>query len=630
MKICPTCNRLYRSGTAVCPRDGNLLNSLREWQPGDSVSERFRIVEKIGHGSLGPAFKAKVQPFGGIRALKCLSVELADDEHLVERFRREIQAVSALRHLNAVHTESLERAPDGRPFIVMEYVPGLTLRELLSRGGYMPAPDVVDIMGQICAALDCAHWQGVIHRNLKPDNVIIAEEHDGAPRVKVMELGMANLREAAAELGKQVGDVVVTDQGTVVGTVEYMSPEQASGRPTSMLDGRSDLYSVGVMMFEALTGDLPIAAEDPMGLLRQKQEIAANELLCGTLLKALQRDPDYRFQSATEMIAALREVSYSFGRRSSVAVESDTGTDDVRVPFSTGALQQAVEDVQDQPQTSAGLHKAERNAYPIPERGPKPLEKPAMNTAAVSTDRTLDEIRKAWPQAARRAPARGRAQSNQVRTSLLVVGFAMIAVLASWLVYRDRVLLSGPRRGEIEGRTSLAPQQVPARDAASDLRSREFDSTPAALPQENQGTTTMKHGPSPPPAAVTGDDDASPRPQAAGQQSDRRGAQSATAVSAGERHSGMLAEREESPGSIAPNPREVEIKDRIAVGWFHVGRKDYRAAIDSFAEALKIDPSNAEAQAALRLARFASQNPTVEVFPSDSPAGREDDKKGQP
>ncbi|MBI4164660.1 MAG: protein kinase, partial [Acidobacteria bacterium] len=184
-------------------------------------------MEKIGHGSLGPAFRAKVLPIGGIRVLKCFSGRLAVDEDLMDRFRREIRAASAVRHTNAVHVESLERAADGRPFIVMDYAQGLTLRELLIRGSFIPALDVVEIMGQICAALDRAHGQGIVHQNLKPENVIIAEEQEGIAHVNVMEFGMANLRQAATERGKQVGDVLITDQGPVAGTLEYMSPEQA-------------------------------------------------------------------------------------------------------------------------------------------------------------------------------------------------------------------------------------------------------------------------------------------------------------------------------------------------------------------------------------------------------------------
>jgi serine/threonine-protein kinase len=631
MRICPTCNRLYRSSSAVCSRDGSLLTTLRDWQPGDSVSEKFRIVEKIGEGSLGPVFRAKAVPFGGLRVLKSLSVHLAEDKDLIERFRREIQVASAVRHLNVAHMESLERAPDGRPFIVMEYVPGLTLRELLSRGGYMPAPDVVDIMGQICAALDCAHWQGIIHRNLKPDNVIIAEEHDGAPRVKVMEVGMANLREAAAECGKPVGDVVVTDRGAVVGTFEYMSPQQAAGTPTSGLDGRADLYSVGVMMFEALTGDLPISAEDPMGLLSQKQRFGGNELLCGTVLKALQKDPDYRFQSAAEMIASLQEVSYSLGRPTPFEVELDPGALAARVSSSSRAAQQLSEDSPDQPPARSTRRNAEDTHLRIPIAGAKPPNRPTLSMAAASTDRTIDEIRKALSPAARGGFGRSEQKNSKVRKSFLVVGFAMVVLLASWLVYRDRGLLWEANGRGTGGQVSLSPPQVPARDAASDLEPQEIHVPPPASPSESQGPPSIEKSPSLPLPMASDDVNASFLPQPARGQSPSQKLQSARAARVGNQNSEPLAERLGSPrGSEASNSREAEVKERIAAGWFFIRRKDYRSAVESLTEALTIDPSNVEAQAALRLARFASQNPDVDVVPSDSPMGQSDEKKGQP
>lgn len=133
MKVCPTCKRLYGSALGVCPGDGGILAALQEWRPGDSVSQNFRIIEKIGHGSIGAVFKAKLLPQGDLRVLKPLAAHLADHEFLIEYLRHKIEAASTLRHLNMVQIESLEWAADGRPFIVMEHAPGLSLRELLIR-----------------------------------------------------------------------------------------------------------------------------------------------------------------------------------------------------------------------------------------------------------------------------------------------------------------------------------------------------------------------------------------------------------------------------------------------------------------------------------------------------------------
>ncbi len=627
MKICPSCNRLYRSELVVCPRDGGLLNTLREWRAGDSVSEKFRIVEKIGHGSLGPAFRTKVLPLGGIRVLKCLSLRLADDEHLIDQFRREIKSASALRHLNAVHVESLEHSPDGRPFIVMEYAPGLSLRELISRGGFIPAMDVLDIMGQICAALDCAHWQGILHRNLKPDNVIVAEEHDGAPRVKVMEFGMANLRQAAAEGGKQVGDVVMTDRGAVVGTMEYMSPEQAAGTPTDKLDARSDIFSVGVMMFEALTGELPLSADDPRGLLFQRQGIAANALLCGTTLRALQRDPDCRFQTATEMVAALREVSHSLGRPLPIAVKSDAEAVATRVSPPSQASPQTYR----AGESHSGRAPVRQNSEPavprISGRGrvsPAMLE-PSVRSAAI--DRSFDEMRIAWQQSAGKVPVQRPARSNLVRISLLFVCCALGVLLAASVMYRNRGLLMTLQEEGTTGISTVASPEVHARDAASDPEPLEMQSPLVVPSPDNQPPTVEEQDPYPPLPGVSNEVNARPTQRTAGGTSQDRKAVTATTVKSGDQSPGPLTD---SAGRMTSDAREAEIKKRIAIGWLLVERGDPRAAMENFSEALKLDPSSVEAQAALRLARFALQNPNVDVLPSQSPADGNASKKGQP
>lgn len=629
MKVCPTCNRLYHSGVAVCARDGSLLGVLREWRPGDSVSEKFRILEKIGHGSIGPAFRAKVLPFGGIRVLKSLTVHLADDEDLLEVFGREIRKASALRHINVAHLESLERSTDGRPFIVMEYVPGLSLRELLVRGGYVPAMDVVDIMRQVCTALDCAHWQGVLHRNIKPDNVIIAEEHDGAPRVKVLEFGMANLREAAAERGKHVGDVVPTGQGRTVGTAEYMSPEQATGAPLNPLDGRSDLYSVGVMMFEAMTGDLPSSVEDPMSLLKQKQEAASNELLCGTVLKALQQDPDYRFQSATEMITALREVSLSLGKGPSVKVAADTEAEAVKVALASQASEQLTAEVPQHPPLWPVAPSVEDvgSPPPSPRQGFQPPGQRTPRKTPASTDRDFDQIRRAYIRAAGPAKARRTAQGSLARISLFVLGGLVIGSLAAWVVYQRPGFLWGPQKDRGIGfPANTVPLQAPAQNEASALGVRSLADEP---PSGNQPATINDQDPDFLPGA-TGRPQAFQGSSSTGGQLDTRAggaATDATAARAGRRAAASSESVRPRAGAQTTLSREAEIRGKMAMGWFYVEQKDYQSAVERFSEVLKIDPSNIEAEAALRLARFASQNPNVNVLPSTPPAA--DDAGGE-
>lgn len=620
MKVCPTCNCLYCSEIAVCPKDGSPLDLLREWRAGDSVSERFCVVEKIGHGSMGPVFKARLLPHGGVRVLKPLALQLAGDEFLVKHFRRTIHAASALRHLHLVHVESLERSADGRPFIVMEYAPGLSLSELIARGGFIPALDVVKIATQICAVLHSAHRLEMIHQNLKPDNVIVAEEHDGVPRVKVREFGMADLREAAAERGKPVGDVVMMDHGAVVGTFEYMSPEQAAGTPSRLLDGRTDLYSLGVMMFEALTGELPIYADDPASVLHRMVTTAKKELLCNTVMMALRKDRDYRYSSAAEMAVALRDVADSVVDRTSEEVGFDPRSGAVNGWVSPGASQPRIEDVHPEPVTSVGEPRFELITPGVPEHVPKVRDKSGLRAAAASTDWEIDEVRKSLTQVREEALER-RTQGRLLRTSLATVGVVIVALLVFWVVYRGPGLFSGLEGEGTEQQVGPEHQSAPARDATSDVGLQDINSLPVEPPPHSQAPPTLKQGDYPSQAEASGDEGALQAPSPPKERLDRQKPESAADVRvAGEQVGLPTKVRERPTPNQSSSTREAEVKQKITIGWFFVERKDYRAAIERFTEALEIDPSNLEAQAALRVARYASQNPDVEVLPSNPPS----------
>jgi serine/threonine protein kinase len=614
MRICPTCNRRYRSEIAVCPKDGSPLDIPREWRAGDSISERFSLVEKIGHGSMGPVFKAKLLPYGGSRALKPLGPQLADDEFLIKYFQRIINAASALRHLNVVHVESLERSADGRPFIVMEYAPGLSLRELIARGGFIPAPDAVNIALQICVALDRAHRVGITHLNLNPDNVMIAVEHDGAVRVKVREFGMADLREAAAERGKHVGDVVMMDHGAVVGTFEYMSPEQAAGTSSSMLDGRADLYSLGVVMFETLTGELPIHIDDPASVLHRMETTAENELLCSTVIRALHKDPDFRYSSAAEMAVDLSEVANSLAKPTSVEAGFDSRDGAVSVSVSPGTSQPLIEGVHPDPTTNIGVGQFELTDPRVPEsdRGPKVHDKSGLGAAAASTDWEFDKLRKSWTHSRGKVLER-HTQGGLLRTSLATVGVVMVVLLVFWALYRGPGLLSRPEGKKMGQQASPELQAAPPGEATSDVSSHDIDSLPVEPPPPSQAPLTVKQAEHPSQAEAPDDEGAPQAPPLPKVRLHRQKTQSAADVRIAGEQAALPAKKVERSSS----GREAEVKEKIVVGWFFIERKDYRAATESLTEALEIDPSNLEAQAALRVARYAGQHSDVEVLPSN-------------
>ena len=252
-----------------------------------------------------------------------VSSQLARDEKFLKRFRNEAIIARKLRHPNAVHIDDFDTTEDGRPFIVMDYVEGKSLRTVLHEGGPMPAQRAVRIARQVTAALDAAHKLGIVHRDIKPDNILIVpmptKSEYGSDIAKVLDFGIATVRE-----GGPIGTSGYTPTQTsmVVGTPQYISPEQAMGKPGSEIDGRADLYSLGCVLYEMLTGVPPFDSDTPIGVLLQHLQAQAKaprerspELnippkVSALVMRALEKDPALRFQSAVEMTQALSDPEH--------------------------------------------------------------------------------------------------------------------------------------------------------------------------------------------------------------------------------------------------------------------------------------------------------------------------------
>ena len=264
---------------------------------GRTVSH-YRIVERLGGGGMGLVFKARDTRLDRDVALKFLPKEWSHEPLLRERFSREARAASALDHPNICTIFDIGETDDGQLFIAMAYYPGQTIKHRIHEGP-MAVERVVDLAVQIAAALESAHEAGIVHRDIKPANILLTDRDE----VKVVDFGLAKL----------AGEAAVTREGSVIGTPAYMSPEQATGAD---VDGRSDLWALGAVMYEMLTGRRAFAADheraillaimssDPTPIDTLRPDIPDEVLRI--VRRLLNRDPDARYQSAGELLADLR------------------------------------------------------------------------------------------------------------------------------------------------------------------------------------------------------------------------------------------------------------------------------------------------------------------------------------
>jgi serine/threonine-protein kinase len=224
---------------------------------GQIVGGRYRVTQLLGEGGMGRVYLAEQQMGTNVRkvAVKTLQAQYAQDPQVLARFHRECGTVSELEHPNTIQFFDFGQTPDGQLYIAMEFVQGQSLSKALEQGPMRPER-VLKILAQVCGSLEEAHGRGVVHRDLKPDNIILTTRAGQADFVKVLDFGIAKRSEAKDQAQEQK----LTQQGMVLGTPPYMSPEQFSGKE---LDARSDIYSLGVMAYEMLTGRLPFNAETP-------------------------------------------------------------------------------------------------------------------------------------------------------------------------------------------------------------------------------------------------------------------------------------------------------------------------------------------------------------------------------
>src|SRR5271155_979890 len=265
-----------------------------------ALGQRYDILAEAGHGSMGNVYKARDRETGETVALKLLKPEIASDQAMMDRFKNELLFARKITHKNVCRVHEFNRI-DGIAYTSMEFVEGESLRSVLNRFGALTNKKATDLALQICSGLKEAHAQGIVHRDLKPENVMI----DGQGNVKIMDFGIARSMEAGTRL-----------TGSMVGTPAYMAPEQVAGKP---VDYRTDIYSLGLILYEMFTGTPAFAADNSIAVaLKQMREEPPppHEIEPGipvgterAILKSLEKDPARRFQSIADLESNLRSAA---------------------------------------------------------------------------------------------------------------------------------------------------------------------------------------------------------------------------------------------------------------------------------------------------------------------------------
>ncbi len=313
MLTCPTCEKTFQDDATMCPDDGAVLlpsdmfATMDHGLASGSMVGEYRIEGKLGEGGFGVVYRAVHPLIGKAAAIKILNREFSSNAQMVSRFVAEARAVNQIRHRNIIDVFAFGTLPDGRQYYVMELLDGGGFDTLIKQKGRLTPAEAIPILRGVARALDAAHKCGIVHRDLKPENVFLVADEDGHVTPKLLDFGIAKLAPEGGQTHK-------TKTGTAMGTPYYMSPEQARG---VSIDHRTDIYSFGVMTYEALVGDLPFRGESAVDILvkhlsapvplpsDRDDALAPADVV---IVRMMAKERDQRFGSAGEAVNALAEA----------------------------------------------------------------------------------------------------------------------------------------------------------------------------------------------------------------------------------------------------------------------------------------------------------------------------------
>ncbi len=281
---------------------------------GTTVAGRYKVIKLLGEGGMGQVYLAEHSAIEKRMALKVLRPEYAHKGEIVTRFQQEAISASRIKHPNVLDVFDFGQLENGCFYLAMEFLEGNDLADELQRSRVLTAPRVLPIAMQICRALSAAHSKGVVHRDMKPENVFLQRTGDGEEIVKIVDFGIAQLKPSNEEAAAASTHRRLTRTGMIFGTPEYMAPEQASGKHADL---RCDIYACGIILFELFTGAVPFTGETFLGVLTKHlnemppamrsvyPDLQISPQLEGVVMRALAKDPTHRYQTMTELAQAL-------------------------------------------------------------------------------------------------------------------------------------------------------------------------------------------------------------------------------------------------------------------------------------------------------------------------------------
>ncbi|MEX2271283.1 MAG: serine/threonine-protein kinase [Vicinamibacterales bacterium] len=480
MMKCPTCGASFGASQRLCPKDGAVLEPVESREDkliGTILDGKYRLDSFLSRGGMGAVFRGTHVMLGRPVAVKMINPDLVTSSEIVRRFQREARAATQLQHPNIVDVYDLGQTPDGTLYIVMELVSGASLKDAIRTSGSVEPARIVRILGEVCDGLAQAHRRKIIHRDLKPQNIMLTVDASGAETAKIVDFGIAKTFEPDA-------NTQLTAMGSTLGTPHYMSPEQATG---NVVDGRSDIYSLGIILYEMLTGEVPFTdpslpsvlvkhmTEPPQPPSLRRPDLSVPPALEAIALRCLAKDPAQRFENVEAMGAALRRaVPARDVDQTTIAlgVSGPAATDAPTIPLSAAAA-------------AARLHSA-----PTLVAAAAPAPPPVVTAASIATPPLPAPTVHATPApgtnptvaAPAPPPPAGMPHATPVRRStgplLAVVSLAVI--MAAGTAYYMLVLRGADAGTSAQQQAAPPPQASPAAAEAPPSGTADLSAAPGA------------------------------------------------------------------------------------------------------------------------------------------------------